>query len=142
MPHINRRSFLAAGAAAAFNVNASFAAEGTASVNDTLRKGASQRGIPAAVGMVADERNTLYSSAFGTRNSGGPRLMTDALFGIASMTKPITTVAALQLVEQGKVSLSEPVSRYLPQLANPDVLEGFDASGRPSLRPAKTPITL
>ena len=66
----------------------------------------------------------------------------DSIFAIASMTKAITTVAALQLVEQGKVDLAEPVAGRLPQLANLDVLEGFDAAGKPSLRPAKTPLTL
>jgi len=58
------------------------------------------------------------------------------------MTKAVTTVAALQLVEQGKVDLHEPVSRHLPALATLDVLEGFDESGHPHLRPAKTPVTL
>ena len=66
----------------------------------------------------------------------------DSIFQIASMTKAITTVAALQLVEQGKVDLAEPVARQLPQLANVEVLEGFDAAGKPALRPARTPITL
>ena len=58
------------------------------------------------------------------------------------MTKAITTTAALQLVEQGKVKLDEPVSRVLPQLANLEVLEGFGADGKPKLRPARTPVTL
>src|SRR5450432_387559 len=58
------------------------------------------------------------------------------------MTKAVTTVAALQLVEQGKVTLDEPVSKHLPQLEKLDVLDGFDAAGKPILRPAKTPITL
>jgi CubicO group peptidase (beta-lactamase class C family) len=58
------------------------------------------------------------------------------------MTKAITTVAALQLVEQRKVKLEEPVSEYLPQLAKLDVLDGFDADGKPRLRPARTPVTL
>ena len=58
------------------------------------------------------------------------------------MTKAITTVAALQLVEQGKVDLAEPVAKHLPQLANIDVLEGFDPAGKPSFRPAKTQLTL
>jgi CubicO group peptidase (beta-lactamase class C family) len=66
----------------------------------------------------------------------------DALFRIASMTKAVTSVAAMQLVEQGKVDLSEPVSRHLPQLANLEVLEDIDAAGKPSLRPAKNQITL
>ncbi len=58
------------------------------------------------------------------------------------MTKAITTTAAMQLVEQGKITLDEPVSKYLPQLAKLDVLEGFDGNGKPMLRPAKTPIAL
>jgi methyl acetate hydrolase len=59
------------------------------------------------------------------------------------MTKAITTVAGLQLVEQGKVKLEEPVSQYLPQLGKLEVLEGFDSeTGKPRLRPARTPITL
>jgi CubicO group peptidase (beta-lactamase class C family) len=58
------------------------------------------------------------------------------------MTKPITAVAAMQLVEQGNVSLDEPVSKHLPKLASPQVLTGFTAAGEPILRPAKTAITL
>ena len=66
----------------------------------------------------------------------------DGIFSIASMTKAVTTVAALQLVEQGKVSLDEPVARHLKQLANLEVLDGFDAAGKPRLRAAATPVTL
>jgi CubicO group peptidase (beta-lactamase class C family) len=76
------------------------------------------------------------------RDASGVPVRVDSIFRIASMTKPVTTVAALQLVEQGKVDLSEPVAKHLPQLADLDVLEGFDGSGRPILRPARTPITL
>ena len=66
----------------------------------------------------------------------------DSVFWIASMTKAITCAAGMQLVEQGKLSLDEPIGKLLPDLANPQVLEGFDASGEPKLRPAKNPITL
>src|SRR4051794_27162266 len=103
MPQVNRRTFLGAGTAAASKLNAYFSVPGPAAVNETVRTGIAQRRIPAAVGMVADDKKTLYSAAFGTRNSAGPGVTADALFGIASMTKPITTVAALQLVERGKV---------------------------------------
>jgi CubicO group peptidase (beta-lactamase class C family) len=84
--------------------------------------------------MVGDEKNIRYAGAFGAG--------VDSLFSIASMTKAVTSVAAMQLVEQGKVDLFEPVSKHLPQLADLEVLEGFDASGTPSLRPVRTPITL
>src|SRR5438445_12755260 len=58
------------------------------------------------------------------------------------MTKALTATAAMQLVEQGKLQLDEPISKVLPQLAAPQVLEGFDDKGQPKLRPAKRPITL
>jgi len=58
------------------------------------------------------------------------------------MTKAITSVAAMQLIEQGKLQLEDPVPTIDPALASPQVLEGFDAAGAPKLRPAKRPITL
>src|SRR5947199_1040646 len=58
------------------------------------------------------------------------------------MPKAITSAAGMQLVEQGKLSLDEPIGKLLPDLASPQVLEGFDAKGEPKLRPAKSPITL
>ena len=78
----------------------------------------------------------------GHRESDGPPLQLDSIFRIASMTKAVTTVAALQLVEQGKVSLDEPVARHLPQFKNVQLLAGFDAQGEPILGPAVTPPTL
>ena len=58
------------------------------------------------------------------------------------MTKAITSAAAMQLVEQGKLVLDEPIANILPELARPQVLEGFDAAGEPRLRPARRAITL
>jgi len=141
VPHINRRSFLAANVAGA-TANALFAAPGRSSIDETLRSGVARRKIPAVVGMAASENETLYAGAFGNRDSSGVPVRVASIFAIASMTKAITTVAALQLVEQGKVDLDEPVARHLPQLVKLDVLEGFDASGKASLRPATTPVTL
>jgi len=128
--------------AAAGGSNHLVAAARSAAVDDALRSGIARRKIPAVVGMFASDNKTLYAGAFGTRDSSGIPVRVDSLFQIASMTKAITTVAALQLVEQGKVDLDEPIARVLPKLANLDVLEGFDAAGTPSLRPAKTAITL
>src|SRR5471032_2521105 len=110
-------------------------------IDETLRSGIARRKIPAAVGMAATEGKTLYTGAFGERDSGTP-VTADSIFAIASMTKAVTTVAALQLVEQGKVTLDEPVAKHLPQLEKLDFLDGFDAAGKPILRPAKIPITL
>ncbi len=142
MPSISRREF--GGVAAVIGAAGLHAASGgAAKLDETLRAGIAQRKIPAAVGMVGSERSILYSGAFGTRDSSGAPVATDSIFQIASMTKAITTVAALQLVEQGKVKLDEPVSQHLPQLGKLEVLEGFDAeTGKPKLRPAKVAVTL
>ena len=142
MPQINRRAFLATAAGAATNLGSLLAAGDTAGVDEVLRSGIARRKIPAVVGMVGSEDKTLYAGAFGTRDGSGVPVRVDSIFAIASMTKAITTVAALQLVEQGKVDLAEPIAGRLPQLANLDVVEGFDAAGKPSVRPARTPITL
>jgi CubicO group peptidase (beta-lactamase class C family) len=144
MAYISRREF--GGLAAILTTQAGRmygATAGTAAkIDETLRSGIEQRHIPAVVGMAATGSRTLYQGAFGTRDSSGAPVTVDSIFAIASMTKAITTVAALQLVEQRKVKLEEPVSEYLPQLAKLDVLDGFDADGKPRLRPARTPVTL
>ncbi len=111
-------------------------------IDEVLRGGIGRRKIPAVVAMFASNKKTLYSGAFGARDASGVPVRMDSIFAIASMTKAVTTVAALQLVDEGKLSLDEPVAKFLPKLVNLDVLEGFDAAGKPSLRPAKTPITL
>ena len=144
MPHITRREF--GGLLAVLGSGAGTlrgASNGSAQIDETLRSGIARRNIPAAVGMVANGNSILYSGAFGTRDSLGVPLAVDSIFAIASMTKAITTVAALQLVEQGKVQLDEPASKYLPQLDKMQVLDGFNpGSGKPRFRPARTQITL
>jgi CubicO group peptidase (beta-lactamase class C family) len=111
-------------------------------IDGALRDGVAKRGIPAAVGMAASGTKVLYSGAFGTRDSSGVPVRADSIFQIASMTKAVTTVAAMQLVEQGKVSLDEPVAKHLPKLANLEVFEGFDGEGKARLRPARMAVTL
>jgi len=92
--------------------------------------------------MFASYYKTLYSGAFGVRDSSGTPVTVDSIFSIASMTKAVTTVAALQLVEKDEIGLDEPVGKVLRELARINVVEGFDNKGEPILRPAKTPLTL
>ncbi|MBR0757121.1 beta-lactamase family protein [Bradyrhizobium jicamae] len=99
--------------------------------------------VPGVVAMAATARATIYEGAFGPRALGAPATMSvDTVFRIASMVKLLTAVAALQLVEQGKLKLDEPAASIDPSLADPQVLIGFDAKGVPQLRPARRPITL
>lgn len=112
--------------------------------DETLRSGLKRRSIPQAAAMVATADKTLYSGAFGKRDSASAIDVTSgSIYRIASMTKPVTAVAVMQLVEQGKLRLDEPVAKHLPQLAHLQVLEGFDrATHQPVLRPARNPVLL
>src|SRR5579884_3166159 len=95
-------------------------------VDQALRRAVEAGEVPGVVALAADDQGVVYQGAFGKREIGKDAEMTlDTVFWIASMTKAITSVAALQLVEQGKLALDEPLSRINPELASPQVLEGF-----------------
>jgi CubicO group peptidase (beta-lactamase class C family) len=114
-----------------------------AEIDEILRQKCEAREIPGVVAIAASGSEVLYQGAFGKRDLSRPDAMTvDSVFWIASMTKAVTTAGAMQLVEQGKLSLDAPIGDVLPDLAKPQVLEGFDAKGEPKLRPAARPITL
>ncbi len=116
---------------------------GSQAIDETLRSGIQRHGIPVVVAMVANGRSVLYSGAFGLRDTASKiPVSVNSIFSIASMTKAITTTAALQLVEQGKLKLDEPAARHLPELGKLKVIAGFDASGEPMLRPVAKPVTL
>jgi methyl acetate hydrolase len=115
----------------------------TNALNHTLQQAVEFGSVPGVVAVAADANGVIYEGAFGKRAvSGGAAMTTDTVFRIASMTKAITSVAAMQLVEQGKLTLDADMAGVLPQLAGRRVLEGFDAGGAPKLRPARRPITL
>ncbi|HEY7268646.1 MAG TPA: serine hydrolase domain-containing protein [Dehalococcoidia bacterium] len=115
----------------------------TTGAGEVLKRAVDAAEVPGVVALAADETGVIYEGAFGSRESGADRPMTlDTVFWIASMTKAVTSVAAMQLVEQGRLDLDEPLGNLLPALASPQVLEGFDADGMPRLRPATRPITL
>jgi CubicO group peptidase (beta-lactamase class C family) len=93
--------------------------------------------------VAATDGKITYQGAFGTRDSAsGVKVTPDSIFAIASMTKAVTSVAAMQLVEQGKLKLDQPVSKLVPEFAKLQVLDGYDAAGKPVLRPARTQVTL
>jgi len=99
--------------------------------------------MPGIVAMAATDKGVLYEGAFGRRELGKDGAVSlDTVVWIASMTKAITTTAAMQLVERGKLALDGPASQVAPDLSKAQVLEGFDAAGRPRLRAPKRPITL
>lgn len=115
----------------------------TAPIDKALASAMAGDRIAGLSAAAADEHGTIYQSAFGRRGLDSPARMTaDSVFRIASMTKAITGAAAMQMVEQGKLSLDQPANEILPFLADTKVLLGFDAKDNPILRAPKTRITL
>jgi len=119
-------------------------AVGTFSHIDAMLRAATSAGeVPGIVALATTDHDMVYEGTFGRRRlHEGPAMTRDTVFRIASMVKLITSVAALQLVEQDKLSLDAPVPDIDPAIGSPQVLDGFDAKGMPQLRPAKRPISL
>ncbi|WP_375777710.1 serine hydrolase domain-containing protein [Bradyrhizobium sp. ma5] len=114
-----------------------------AQIDQVLQQKSEAKEIPGVVAIAATGKDVIYEGAFGKRDlSKNDPMTADSVFWIASMTKAVTSAGAMQLVEQGKLSLDEPIGKLLPDLAAVQVLDGFDAKGEPKLRPAKKPITL
>jgi len=101
---------------------------GSVEIDALLKAAVERKQVPFAVAMVVDGRGIVYEGAYGVKK--------DAIVAIASMTKPITSVAAMQLVEAGKVKLDEPAATYVPELSSVRVLD------KGSLRAPKSPITV
>jgi len=112
-------------------------------IDRTLTEAAAAGRTPGFVAAVWRDGQPMYHGAFGTRALDAPAPMTeDTVFWLASMTKAVTSVAAMQLVEEGRLALDAPLGNLLPDLADVQVLEGFDDAGQPRLRPPAAPITL
>src|SRR6202000_2591128 len=88
-------------------------------IDERLRQKANAKALPGVVSMAATPDEVIYQGAFGKRDLSKDGAMTaDSVFWIASMTKAITTAGAMQLVEQGKLSLDEPIGKVLPDLSS------------------------
>ena len=117
---------------------------GSVALDASLRAAVERKDVPGVVALVTNRDKVLYQSAFGVADvATGRPLTSDALFRIASMTKPITSVALMQLIEQGRLGLDDPAEKYLPELVGVIVLESFDkATGAYPVRPASRPPTV
>ena len=94
------------------------------------------RKIPGAVVLLRQHGRPVYLKTFGVRDVATKLPMTpETLFALHSMTKPITSVAAMMLVDQGKMSLDDPIAKYIPAFAHVQVgVEAKDEDGRPVLK--------
>ena len=141
---VTRRRAMLAGAGATLLPCCSWAASETARIDDVLQTAVADRSIPGVVAAAADRTGVFYHGAFGLAGMANGRAMrADDLFRIASMTKAVTSVAALQSIEQEKFALDDPVQKYLPEFANLKKFESFDPrTGAYALAPITRPVTL
>ena len=114
-----------------------------ATIDHSLRQAVDNGTVAGVVAMGATQRGPIYEGAFGHANpQTGTAMTPDTVFWLLSMTKAITATACMQLIEQGRLRLDQPAGEILPELKSPQVLDGFDASGQPKLRPARNTITV
>src|SRR5882762_4978438 len=112
-------------------------------VGDYVRNEIATGKIPGAVILVQQHGHPVYFESFGVRDVASQLPMTaDSIFRLYSMSKPVTSVAAMMLVEDGKLRLDDPVSKYIPDFA--DVKVGVERRGQPALalEPLNRPITI
>jgi CubicO group peptidase (beta-lactamase class C family) len=115
-----------------------------ARIATTLNADVERGRLPGAVIAVARKGKLVYFEAFGWRDkAAGVKMTTDTIFSVASMTKPMVTVGALMLVEEGGLSVDDPVAKYLPQFATMKVAS-LDPNGDTitGTTPARRPITI
>ena len=111
-------------------------------LDELLADGARSR-VPGIVAGVTDARRTCYLAGFGRRGPDEGMAMTaDTVGWIASMTKPLTCTAAMQLVASGQLDLDAAAAVTVPEIAELGVLEGFGDDGAPQIRPPYRPVTL
>ena len=121
-----------------------FSPQAATALSTFLRSATDRGDVPGVVVTVVNKDGTLYEEAFGVRSRlRSTPMTTDTIFNMASMTKPITSVAIMMLVDEGKLALDDDVAKYLPKYRNPLVISRFnEADGSYETRPAKRPITI
>ena len=111
-------------------------------IRTVLQKEVNADRMPGAVVMIARRGQLIYSEAIGFQDkAAGKPMSKEAIFRIYSMTKPLASVAAMMLVEEGKMQLTDPVAKFLPKLAKMEVLV-TDKDGKTTRETAKRQITI
>jgi CubicO group peptidase (beta-lactamase class C family) len=117
---------------------------GSAEITAYLAAAVARGDVPGVVALVTNRDRVIYHEAFGQRNDDKKLTMSkDTIFNIASMTKPVTSLAVMMLVEEGKLRLDDPASKYLPELATLPVMTNVNLQAETyATRPAARPITI
>jgi CubicO group peptidase (beta-lactamase class C family) len=109
-------------------------------LTDIMGRQVEEKKAPGVSMLIARHGKIAYRQSVGALRPGGPAMTDDAIFRIYSMTKPIVSVAAMMLVEEGRLLITDPVSKYIPAFANAKV--GIVNGDRLGLAPLKRPITV
>ncbi len=146
MSMIGSRAILLTLATAAAILSAACGSESadTSDIDSILEAAVESGEVPGVVAMAATSDGVIYQGAFGKRYVAADEDMTlNTVFRIASMTKPVTSVAAMQLVEEGALDLEAPVAEHIAGFSELRILEGLDeATGQPRYRSAATAVTV
>ena len=114
-----------------------------AKIDSLLQKSVELNHIPSAVAFISHHEKEVYNKAFGHKNVEKQSLTTpNSLFRLASMTKALTAVSVLQLMEQGKLNLDDPLKQYIPEFSNPVILVDVLPDSTFTSQPAKSDITI
>lgn len=126
------------------SVSSKFSPAAARRIDDLLSAAITRGDVPGVLAMAFDAHEVLYAGSAGRRGLGATAapMTLDTVIWYASMTKATVAAGAMLLVQRGQADLDAPVGKILPELANPQVLEGYDDAGKPRLRPARGPITL
>src|SRR6202142_2745963 len=126
------------------NQSPAFSDAAKAALSRQLISAVAQGGTPGVVALIVGRDKVLYEGAAGKLDAAHDTAMPEnAIFAIASMTKPVTSVAIMTLVEAGKLKLDDPVSKYLPGFDNLQVITQFNEKDATyETRPAKRPMTI
>lgn len=112
-------------------------------IGNMLQKNVEHGKIPGAVALIVRDGKIVFQKAYGTANADGKKLGTDAIFRIASQTKAITATAVMILWEEGKFQLDDPISKYIPEFKDPQVLDTFnEVDSSFTTKPAGKEITI
>ena len=112
-------------------------------IDAMLKDAIDAKQIPGAVALIARNGKVVFHNAYGMADEAGNAMDKDAIFRIASQTKAITSTAVMMLWEEGKFRLDDPISKYIPEFENAQVLDSYDESdGSYTTKAAENQITI
>ncbi len=117
-------------------------AERLGRIDAMLQEAIDSQAIPGAVALIARRGKIVYFKAFGRANAEKRKLKTDDIFRIASQTKAITSTAVMMLWEESRFQLDDPISKFIPEFKNPQVLDTLYPDGTYKTIPAKNEISI